>query len=152
MKNLITINDNIVTKINVRSKSHYLTEKNTLLLLQDKYIDYCNVNYYPFPKIILYNDNELLLKLSFCGSSIDNLSFINVCDKEIYIENILLNIKNNNLNYIDLQERNICIKNEKIYLIDFEKVNFNKPFNYISNSHHFNFIIDKKTGEIGPTG
>ena len=152
MKNSITINDNIVTKINVRDKLHYLTEKNTLLLLQDKYIDNYNVNYYPFPKIISYNDAELILKLSFCGSSIDNLSSVNVPNKVIYIDNILLNIKNNNFNYIDLRESNVCIMNEKIYLIDFEKVNFNEPFNYISNYHHFNFIIDRKTGETGPTG
>lgn len=152
MKNLITINNNIVTKINVRDRLHYLTEKNTLLLLQNKYIDYYNVNYYPFPRIISYNDTELILKLSFCGSSINNLSLVNVHNKEIYIENILLNIKNNNFNYIDLQEQNVCIMNEKIYLIDFEKVNFNEPFNYISNYHHFNFIIDRKTGEISPTG
>ena len=82
----------------------------------------------------------------------DNLSVINVDNKELYIKNILLNIKNNNINYTDLRESNICIMDNKIYLIDFENVVLNEQFNYISNYHHFNFITDKKTGETSLTG
>ena len=152
MKNVININNNIVHKTNTRSKLHYLTERDTLLILQNNYVDYFSVNYYPFPKIVSYNNDKLILTLSFCGDSLDNLSVINVDNKELYIKNILLNIKNNNINYTDLRESNICIMDNKIYLIDFENVVLNEQFNYISNYHHFNFITDKKTGETSLTG
>jgi predicted Ser/Thr protein kinase len=151
-KNLVKIYNSVVYKSIIRGRKNYLTEKNVLNLLYANYTDYFNVNYYPFPRLLSYNDDELKLTLSYCGVSLDKTSNVSIRDRDNCIKNILYNIKNNNINKIDLKRDNICIMDNYVYLIDYDKVILNDKLNYIAEYHLFNYLIDKKTGETGLTG
>ena len=148
-KNLVTICNSTVHKTIIRDKKNYYNEKQSLQVLHLNYKDYLNVNYYPFPRLLEYNDKELSLTLSYCGLSLNKISKLNISNAEACINNILYNVTYNNIIDLDIKTDNICILFEKIYLIDFDKVSFStdKQINYTADYYLFKYLIDKKTAE-----
>ena len=77
-----------------------------------------------FPKLIKYDEKELSLSLEHCGKSLNMMKEISVKNLEEQIDNICNILEENEIIHLDLNIcdgcKNICYKEGKIYLIDFD--------------------------------
>lgn len=74
-----------------------------------------------FPSLISYDEDLLELELSFCGNNLTNnktetLTIEDISKQVDYICDLL---ELHCIFYLDLKPDNICVKDKKIYLIDF---------------------------------
>jgi len=82
-----------------------------------------------FPKLISFEKEKCILIIENCGVSLDKFAKpFKIENLENQINNISKVLKENNIIHLDLILGNICYKNGKIFLIDFEiAVLDNKP-------------------------
>ena len=73
-----------------------------------------------FPKLIAYDRKQLYIIMTYCGDKIAAVSKdIIPINWKYQLYNILYILKKYNLYHNDITERNICILNDRLYLIDF---------------------------------
>ena len=108
----------IIKKWPKDQKSIYLREKNIYLkLIHENYI----------PTIIYYDDNSLCIIIEDVGDSLKNIVIANKTnmlprDTFLQLELIIKQMYNKyKLIHGDITFRNLCIKNNKLYLIDFDQ-------------------------------
>jgi hypothetical protein len=112
----------------------FWNEITCLKLLQNNFINKQNIPYFPFPKLLDYNEHKLLIKTTYCGIQ----ARINTDIKPIFlqqsVECIIDNLKHNFIMYKDIHPNNICIDTRGyVYLIDFDVAflfyykNYNPP-------------------------
>ena len=119
-------------QIGLTGKEQYLFEKKCLTILKQNFIDYFNVNFYPFPVILKDDPSNCVLTLSFCGNTIKNIFHNSILQQKLVeynfvqkniqnqINNILFNLKKNNIYHLDVKQSNVCVnKDGFISLIDF---------------------------------
>lgn len=85
-----------------------------------------------FPKLISYNEKNMELQIEHCGTSLNKLSKIQIENLDEQIENIVNVLEKNNIQHLDLHPsgKNLCYKDGKIYLIDYDiAVIDDKPLN-----------------------
>lgn len=75
-----------------------------------------------FPELLDFNLIEMSLTLSFVGQALFNVKKVDIPDNNYteQADNIVQTLKEKRIVYMDMSERNICYKDNQIYLIDFE--------------------------------
>jgi len=75
-----------------------------------------------FPQIISSNQNNLTITMSHCGESLLNVSKIPLKKVQVkaQITEIVETLKNAGICHLDILMKNICYKNGRLYLIDFD--------------------------------
>ena len=89
--------------------------------LQERFINNPEIKHYPFPKIISIDQQHHIIKMSYCGDTINNT---NVQPNNIIntIECIINNLKNIPMIYTQMNSQHICINQVgNIHLIDFDE-------------------------------
>lgn len=86
---------------------------------------YKRVHHYDnFPKLISYNKKTLFLEIENCGRSLDRVGnrSLDIPNFKNQIKNICNILKKQKIIHLDITlcGKNICTKNNKIYLIDFD--------------------------------
>lgn len=77
-----------------------------------------------FPKLLEVDNKNFLLKMDYCGNTINHNNIPKNWLEQIKdISNIL---KAHNILLLDLQKKNILCKNNTIYIIDFDSYKFTK--------------------------
>jgi len=89
------------------------------------------------PKIISYNIEDKMIKLSYCGESLYN-DFNLPSDWKDQLKEIFTHFTENKLNYPEFRLQNILVLNEKITFIDFGLAEFT---NYADNTDNYNRFI-----------
>jgi tRNA A-37 threonylcarbamoyl transferase component Bud32 len=80
-------------------------------------------NYDNFPTLISYDKSKTELIIEDCGASLDKIKTpFKIPNLEQQIDNIVSVLKEHNIVHLDLELNNICYKDGKIYMIDFERV------------------------------
>jgi predicted Ser/Thr protein kinase len=115
-------NEHIVKKVfkDTRSgRGNFFQELFFYLYVKDKNLDY-------IPKLIGYDRRNLTLELENVGTSLDNFNyrkskrhydpFIRELHKKL--------LDDTELYHNDIRYKNVCVKNDKYYLIDFENHDF----------------------------
>jgi tRNA A-37 threonylcarbamoyl transferase component Bud32 len=98
-----------------------------------------------FPKLISSDESNFTITIENCGLSLHKLrhidsSQINISNLDEQVDNICYGLKINNITYLDLDPQNICLKDNNIFLIDFDKaVLDNKPKSKILEDMYINF-------------
>ena len=87
-------------------------------------------NWNNFPKLISFDKINFTITIENCGQSLHKLRQINnskivIPNLEEQVSNICQGLKNNNITYLDLDPTNICLKENTLFLIDFDKVVIN---------------------------
>jgi predicted Ser/Thr protein kinase len=84
-----------------------------------------------FPKLLNFDSINFTITLENCGMSLHKLRHID--NSPIHIENLSTQVDNiceglkiNNITYLDLDPQNICLKDNRIFLIDFDKAVIDK--------------------------
>lgn len=96
----------------------YKLEKECLMKLSANNVCMCENKINHFPEIVKYDDKNKKLFISDCGEKIkDKTILCNYKDDLICIRNCLVT---NKIYHLDLHEKNIYIKENRIYLIDFD--------------------------------
>lgn len=91
-----------------------------------------------FPAIYSYDELNLTISMQHCGYSIRHLKKhnikTNIPNLEEQVDNIIDNLKTNNIVYLDMHSsgKNICYDGNQIYLIDYDYCILD---NIIVNSH-----------------
>ena len=141
-KNLILDTDNIIHKKFIknkhddndpRSEHTFYKELQALQILEKNFINKPEIDHYPFPRVISYEDtNECIISMNFCGiNAIENACLYsekrNITPVNYYktIECIINNLKINLIEYRDWKADNVCINsNGQISLIDFGRFRY----------------------------
>jgi predicted Ser/Thr protein kinase len=96
---------------------------------------YKRVHHYDnFPKLISYDKKQFVLEIENCGRSLDMIGnrTLQINNLDDQIKNICFVLKKENITHLDITPcgKNICTKNNKIYLIDYDMaVVDDKPIN-----------------------
>ena len=117
----------------------FLNELNALITLKNE------VN---FPKLLYYNKEKLKLIMTYNGDKIsDKNNNINLNkipkDWKLQLYHILQTLKKYDLYHNDITCRNLCIKDNKFYLIDFG--NCKKYIDLYYRNYHTDLILDSAT-------
>lgn len=98
-----------------------------------------------FPKLLSFDKINFTITIENCGLSLHKLrhfnsSQINISNLDEQIDNICRGLKINNITYLDLDPQNICLKDNNIFLIDFDKaVLDNNPKSQVLEDMYINF-------------
>ena len=103
-----------------------------------------------FPKIISYDDNQYEIVMTYCGLTLKKIPNLKSILYKIGYENILKQISKisdyldeNFIQHFDLSKSNICILDNKIYIIDFVCNNLEKRyFSHGENYKRMKSVID----------
>ena len=75
-----------------------------------------------FPKILAINEEQHCIYMSYCGYKI---TFDNIPENwEIQVKEIINILNQTNIVHGDINQGNICVQNNQIYLIDFGNIRF----------------------------
>lgn len=99
-----------------------------------------------FPKLINYDKKKMTLEIEHCGKPLTQLDKIEINDLDKQIKNIINVLKKNNIIHLDLHSsgKNICYKDGKIYLIDFDiAIIDNKPLNRFLDSKNKDIDVEE---------
>jgi len=127
---IIDNNNVILKKFSSTLKYRYIREKELYLKLQDAYY---------IPNLIYYDDNHRILAIEDVGDSIRKVIFNN--QTHLIPKNLLHQLEviirdmydKYSLIHGDLHLANVCVKNNKLYLIDLEnsiEINIESSYNY----------------------
>jgi predicted Ser/Thr protein kinase len=98
-----------------------------------------------FPKLLSFDEINFTITIENCGLSLHKLrhidsSQINISNLDEQVDNICRGLKINNITYLDLDPQNICLKDNNIFLIDFDKaVLDNNPKSKVLENMYINF-------------
>jgi predicted Ser/Thr protein kinase len=104
-----------------------------------------------FPKLISYDEKKLELIIENCGQSLDKINSLKIKNLDEQIKNICDVLKKHNIVHLDLHKngKNLCYKDGKIYLIDFDiTVIDGKPLSEKLRKIYNEYIIKDKTFEV----
>ena len=104
-----------------------------------------------FPKLISYDEKKLELIIENCGQSLDKINSLKIKNLDEQIKNICDVLKKHNIVHLDLHKngKNLCYKDGKIYLIDFDiSVIDGKPLSEKLRKIYNEYIIKDKTFEV----
>lgn len=109
-----------------RYGSRMNVEVKCLTTLQENFINKPEINHYPFPKLLSCKDYTI--KLTYCGVTMDHIfkkfiKNINISTEYVNktIECIINNLTANDILHGDLHPNNICIDDNNLHLIDFDR-------------------------------
>jgi len=119
--------------ISEKRKKYFINEIKFLLLLQD---------YDQFPNLYFFDDDDYTLIMDFCGASLNDRSIEIPFDFSEQIYEIERLLKSKNINHNDIKTKNICMAENKIYLIDFQLSELVKE-DEINNGIFFKKILNQ---------
>ena len=127
---------NLVFKQYAKNREIYFNNEITCLKLLKCNFNNKHYNNFPFPVIQDINYSNLSFNMTYCGEAINEKHNNKSCYQlEHQLKNIFFNLKRNNILYKDIHPSNVCLKDNNIYLIDFEVafiMDFEKYENIIS--------------------
>ena len=143
----IDINEKIAYKFFSNTKTNVIrfwNELTCLRLLRENFINTHNLSYFPFPKVLDYDEKRLLIKTTYCGVTALNRIELSAKPKPIYlqqsVECIIDNLKYNNIIFKDIHPNNVCIdESGNVFLIDFDVafLFYYKKYNPPVGSHRY---------------
>jgi predicted Ser/Thr protein kinase len=98
-----------------------------------------------FPKLLSFDKINFTITIKNCGLSLHKLRHVDsskiiISNLDEQVDNICYGLKTNSITYLDLDPQNICLRDNSIFLIDFDKaVLDNKPKSKFLEDMYINF-------------